>query len=66
MHSSELFAVLDKGDQLTAEDVRGLEVAVALLPLDEAHELEPLLWEGVGLIVNDPAYNGDARLPDRA
>jgi len=56
-------AALGKGMAITARDVRDIEIALALMPLEEAHEVEPWAWEGVALIVNDLAYTGDATLP---
>lgn len=56
--------LLGKGSALTAADVAEIETELALMPLDEAHEKEPWVWEGVSLIVNDPDYLGDAKLPE--
>lgn len=55
--------LLAKGPALTAADVREIEVELALMPLDEAHVQEPWVWEAAALIVNDPDYVGDAKLP---
>ena len=57
---------LAKGADLTADDVRDIEVALALMPIDAAHEAAPWAWEGVAQIVNAPGYTGDARLPEDA
>lgn len=54
--------IIAKGPALTAADVREIEILLALMPFDEAHEKEPWIWEAVGRIVNDPEYMGDARL----
>lgn len=56
-------ALLEKGPALTAADVNDIRYELALLPLDEAHEAEPWIWEAVALIVTDPDYKGDARVP---
>lgn len=56
-------AALAKGLDLTADDVRDIEVELATMPLDEAHEAAPWIWEGVALIVADPLYTGDAKVP---
>lgn len=55
--------LIRKGAALTAADVRSIELELAMMPLDAAREAEPWIWEGVGLIVADPDYRGDARLP---
>lgn len=55
--------LLAKGPALTAADVREIEGEIAVLPVDQAHAQEPWIWEAVGLIVNDPDYMGDAKLP---
>lgn len=57
-------AILAKGPALTAADVENLQFELANMPLDQAHEREPWVWEAVALIVNDPDYLGDAKLPD--
>lgn len=54
---------LEKGPALTAADVNDIRYELALLPHDEAHEAEPWIWEAVALIVTDPDYKGDARVP---
>lgn len=56
--------LLAKGAAITAADVDEIETELALMPLDEAHEKEPWIWEAVSLIVNDPDYAGDAKLPE--
>lgn len=56
--------LLAKGPALTAADVQEIQVELALMPLEESYSQEPWIWEAVGLIVNDPDYKGDARLPD--
>lgn len=57
-------SALARGRALTARDVADIEAELALMPLDEAHAVEPWVWEGVALIVNDPEYAGDAKLPE--
>jgi len=56
--------LISKRAALTAADVREIEIELALMPVDEAHEKEPWVWEAVALIVNDPDYAGDAKLPE--
>ena len=56
--------LLAKGAAITAADVGEIETELALMPLDEAHEKEPWIWEAVSLIVNGPDYAGDAKLPE--
>lgn len=56
--------LLAKGLALTAANVHEIEREIVLMPLAEAHEKEPWIWEGVALIVNDPDYAGDAKLPE--
>lgn len=55
--------IADKGMTITADDVRRIEFDLTQMPVDEANEAEPWIWEAVGLIVNDPIYGGDAKLP---
>lgn len=52
-------ALLAKGLALTAADLREIEVEIALMPVEQAHEREPWIREGIALIVNDPEYQGD-------
>lgn len=56
--------LLAKGPALTALDVDAIETELALMPVDEAHEIEPWVWEAVDLIVSNPDYRGDAKLPE--
>lgn len=56
-------ARLAKGPALTAADVDAIRFDLAVLPVDEAHEAEPWIWEAVALIVTNPDYRGDARVP---
>lgn len=55
--------LLGKGPALTAADVREIQYEMAVLPVDEAHEASPWIWESVALIVTDPDYKGDATIP---
>lgn len=55
--------VRDRGLSLSGDDVRQIELDLTQLPADLASEAEPWIWEAVGLIVNDPLYEGDAKLP---
>lgn len=56
--------LLAKGPALSAADIDEIETELALMPLDEAHAKEPWVWECVALVVNDPDYAGDAKLPE--
>lgn len=56
--------ILGKGLALTAVDVSNIQFELATMPLDEAHEAEPWIWEAVALIVNSPDYQGDAQVPE--
>lgn len=56
-------AIVAKGPALTAADVQEIEVQLALLPGDTGYEAQPWIWEAVAMIVNDPDYKGDARVP---
>lgn len=51
--------LLDKGPALTAIDLQAIEVEIALMSLDQAHEREPWIMERIARIVNDPEYRGD-------
>lgn len=53
-------ALLGKGSALTAADALEIEMQLALMPPDEAHEASEWVWEAIVLIVNDPDYRGDA------
>lgn len=55
--------LIGKGPALTAADVADIQYELAVLPHDEAHEASPWIWEAVALIVTDPDYKGDARVP---
>lgn len=55
-------SLLAKGAALTARDVTEIKTALALMPLDDSHAIEPWVWEGVERIVSDPDYLGDATL----
>lgn len=56
-------ARLEKGPALTAADVDLIRFDLALMPPDESHEVEPWVWEAVALIVTNPDYRGDAKVP---
>ena len=55
--------LLGRGAALTAADVFEIEGLLLGMPADEAHEASPWIWESVALIVTDPDYQGDARVP---
>jgi hypothetical protein len=63
MAHSEIAAILAKGADLRAADVDDLRAALTQLDPDEYDQVAGDAWEGVALIVNDPAYEGDAKVP---
>ena len=54
---------LAKGRDLRADDVDDLRAALTQLDPDDYDQVAADVWEGVALIVNDPAYEGDAKVP---
>jgi hypothetical protein len=56
-------SLISKGPALTAADIGGIEYELAVMPVDEAHEVEPWVWEAVARIVTDPDYRGDGKVP---
>ena len=64
MISNRITELLGKELALTAADVQEIRYRLATLPPDEEHEIAPLVWEGVALIVNDGQYKGDAAVPN--
>lgn len=64
MNTETILAALAKGPRLTQRDVLDIQSELALMPADQAHEIEGEVWEGVALIVNDPDYEGDAKVPE--
>lgn len=60
----EIQAIIrDKGAALALEDIREIEYQLTQVPVEQAREAEPWIWEAVGLVVNAPEYEGDGRLP---
>jgi len=45
--------------KFTAADLREIEVEIALMPVEQAHDREPWIREAVATIVNSPDYQGD-------
>ena len=63
--SKEISDFLQKrGNDLRADDIDEIETLLALLPVEQYDEVAGWVWEAVALIVNDPSYEGDAKLPD--
>lgn len=63
--SSEITEFLGKrGLDLRADDIDDVRAMLASLPPEQYDEVAPGVWETVAQIVNDPAYEGDAELPD--
>ena len=62
--SKEISDFLQKrGNDLRADDIDEIETLLALLPVEQYDEVAGWVWEAVALIVNDPDYVGDAKLP---
>ncbi len=55
---------LAKGVAMTREDLRAIELEIAMMPADEGHEVEEWVREGVWLIVAAPDYEGDIQPAD--
>lgn len=62
-NSSDIVDILGKDLALTQADVQQIESILATMPIDEAREWRLRAWEGVGLVVSNPEYRGDAKLP---
>lgn len=63
--SSEITEFLGKrGLDLRADDIEELRAMLAGLPPEQYDEVAPGVWESVAQIIIDPAYEGDAELPD--
>jgi hypothetical protein len=51
------------GPGLRQTDIEEIEYRLTQVPVDDAREAEGQIWEAVALIVNDPEYGGDAKVP---
>lgn len=62
---TEIAALIQtRGMGLTQADVDEIETLLATIPPPGVIEIEESVWEAVSLIVNDPLYRGDAKLPE--
>lgn len=62
---TEIAALIQaRGMGLTQADVDEIETLLATIPPPGVIEIEETVWEAVSLIVNDPLYQGDAKLPE--
>lgn len=62
--TDEILGIIrDRGSGLRQDDVDQIGALITQLPVEEAHQAVPWIWEAVGLIVDDPDYNGDAQVP---
>lgn len=65
MANSEIAAFLAKrGADLRADDIDELRAMLTQVPPKQYDDIAGWVWEAVALVVNDPAYEGDARVPD--
>lgn len=49
---------------LRQSDLDEISALLVQVDLDEVQDVEGWVWESVALIVNDPAYTGDAVMPE--
>lgn len=49
---------------LRQSDLDEISALLVQVDLDEVQNVEGWVWESVALIVNDPAYTGDAVMPE--
>lgn len=60
----EIADLLDKrGHDLRPDDIDEIRALLAQVPFDDYDDVAGGTWEAVALIVNDPAYEGDAKVP---
>lgn len=65
MANSEISAFLAKrGSDLRADDIDELRAMLTQVDPDEYDAVAGWVWEAVALVVNDPAYEGDAKVPE--
>lgn len=62
-HIEQIQAIVAKGLALRQPDIEEIQFLFTQAPVDAARAAEPWIWEAVALIVNDPAYEGDAKIP---
>lgn len=62
---ADVGATLAKGRNLAADDVDDLRATLTQLDPDDYGLVAGDVWEAVALIVNDPAYEGDAKVPEQ-
>jgi hypothetical protein len=56
----EIMAIIrDKGRDIRQSDLDAIAVLLAELPAEKRAEVEPWIYEGLALIVNDCLYEGD-------
>lgn len=64
-NSNEIAEFLRKrGRDIRAEDIDELRAMLTQLPVEQYDEVAGGVWEAVAQIVNDPEYEGGAKLPD--
>ena len=51
--------IRDKGRDIRQSDLNAIEAALRRLPAEKRAEVEPWIYEGLALIVNDCLYEGD-------
>ena len=51
--------IRDKGRAIMQADLDAIETALAAMPAERRYALEPWIYEGLALIVNDTLYEGD-------
>ncbi len=59
----EIQEIIGKGLSLTQADVDDVRAKLVAMDADEAHKVEPFVWEALALILLDEQYRGDATLP---
>ena len=58
--TDKIMAILsDKGQAIMQADLDEIELLLTRVDLDDIADVEPMVYEGLALTVNDPLYEGD-------
>lgn len=65
MAASEISALLERrGLDLRQEDVDELRAMLTQMDPDESETIAGNVWEAVAMVVQNPEYTGDAKVPE--
>lgn len=65
MAGSDISALLERrGLDLRQEDIDDLRAMIVQLDPDEADAIAGNVWEAVAMVLQNPEYVGDAKLPE--